>query len=87
MAEKTISQLEDERYVSVLITCNNGACRNCVGYPFKLMRMKHPRLRNQLSAMTISDLKPKLRCSQCKGTDITVEPHRQEDAPGYAKDF
>ena len=87
MPEKTISQLEAERYESVLITCKNPACRNCVGYPFKLMRMKHPRLRNQLSGMTLAELKPKLRCSQCERTNITVASHRQEDAQGFAKSF
>jgi len=87
MPEKTVSQLEAERYHSILITCKNQDCRNCVGYPFELMRINHPRLRNILSGMTIEEMKPKLRCSQCKGTDITVAPHRQEDAPGFAKGF
>lgn len=85
MPDQTISQLEAERYESVLITCNN--CRHRVGYPFKLMRMKHPRLRNQLSGMTLDELKPKLWCSSCGHRDLKLAPHRQEDAQGYAKSF
>lgn len=85
MPDPTISQLEADRYVSVLITCK--ACRNCVGYPFKLMRMENPKLRTSLSSMTLAELKPKLRCSRCGARDVTAEPHRQEDAQGYAKNF
>jgi hypothetical protein len=85
MADRTISQLEAERYVSALITCKK--CRNRVGFPFKLMRIENPRLRNRLSAMTLEELAPRLRCSKCGAKEVTVEPHRQEDAQGYAKKF
>jgi hypothetical protein len=82
---RTISQLEADRYTSVLCTCNDDRCRNRIGYPFRLIRINHPQL--LLSAMTIDELKARLRCGKCGGRDITASPNRQEDAKGYARSF
>jgi hypothetical protein len=37
MTEKTISQLEAEHYTHIECRCQNPACRNWIGYPFKLI--------------------------------------------------
>lgn len=85
MPDKTISELETERYTGILCECRNQACRNRVAYPFKLIRLKHPRL--LLSAMTIAELGKKMPCGRCGGRDVIYAPSRQEDAPGYARSF
>jgi hypothetical protein len=81
MTDKTISQLEGERYTHIECECRNPACRNSVWYPFKLIRQERPRL--IISAMTIAELGAKMRCGKCGGKDVLYK----EDTPGYAKGY
>jgi hypothetical protein len=85
MADKTISQLEAERFTHIECECRNPACRNNVWYPFKLIREERPRL--MLSAMTIAELGARMPCGKCGGRDVLYKPVRQEDTTGYAKSF
>lgn len=82
---RTISQLEAEGYTAVLCTCRNPSCRNCVGFPFDMIRSKRPRL--MLSAMTIEELGRKMPCGKCGGRDVAYREHRQSDAQGFAKRY
>jgi hypothetical protein len=85
MADKTISELEAEHYTAILCECRDPACRNRVAYPFKLIRLERPRL--LLSAMTIAELGARMPCGKCGGRNVGYQPHRQSDAPGFAKSY
>jgi hypothetical protein len=63
----------------------NPDCRNWVAVPFKMIRDQRPHL--MLSAMTIAELARKMACGKCGGRDVKYRAWRQEDAPGYAKNF
>jgi hypothetical protein len=82
---KTISQLEVEGYTAILCECRDPKCRNRVAYPFKLIRNERPKL--MLSAMTIDELGAKMPCGKCGSRDVAYRPHRQSDAPGFARRY
>lgn len=82
---RTISQLEAEHYTAILCECRNPACRNRVGYPFKMIRKDRPRL--MLSAMTIAELGARMPCGKCGSRDVAYRACRQSDAPGFAKSY
>jgi hypothetical protein len=50
-----------------------------------MIRDRRPHL--MLSAMTIAKLGKKMPCRKCGGRDVKYRAWRQEDAPGYAKNF
>jgi hypothetical protein len=85
MPDKTISQLEGEHYTHIECECRNPACRNWVAVPFKMIRDQRPHL--MLSAMTLAELARRMPCGKCGGRDVKYRAWRQEDAPGYAKNF
>jgi hypothetical protein len=83
MPDKTISQLEGERYTHIECECRNVNCRNWMAVPFKMIRARQPDL--MLSAMTVADLAKKMHCGKCGNRDVAYKAWRQEDAPGFAK--
>jgi len=85
MSDETISQLEGERYTHIECACRNGACRNWMAVPFKMVRARQPGL--MLSAMTIAELAKKMHCGKCRTRDDAYKAWRQEDALRFAKRY
>lgn len=76
---RTISQLENEGYHSIGCEC----CRGLTCVPFKMIRAKVP----TLSAMTLDEVGAKMKCESCGKRPARYFPHRQSDAPGFAKSY
>lgn len=83
--DRTIAQLELERYYHIECRCRNQACRHWVAVPFDMIRKKRPALK--LEEMTIAELGQKMPCGKCGGRDVEYKPMRQEDAPGYTRRY
>ena len=76
---RTISQLEAERYSWIGCEC----CKGTVWVPFRMIRDKMP----PLSAMTLDELGAKMRCNKCGKRPARYYPARQDVAPGFARSF
>jgi hypothetical protein len=76
---RTVTQLEAEHYHHICAEC----CKGSVWMPFNLMRK---RVRG-LDAMTVDQIGARLRCDRCGNRPERYYPVRQEDSPGYVKQF
>jgi len=77
MTDKTIGQLEAIGFTHVECNC---VCRRSVSMPFRLLRIKYPRV--PLSLMTLAELAAKLVCERCGKREFTFRP---SVLPGTAK--